>query len=471
MSETRQKLLTALGVAAVAMPLAMFGVIWFFPDLDPMIMAMDFHFYIVGFTALGAAIACAVIMASARTLSQTRLLFLGLAFLSIAGVFSVHGLATPGYLVDEYYKSVSVSSWLSAALGGTFAAISVVGLPHRVERHIERSGRAIFAAAAVAVFAYIGLSIAADSWLDWVPIDNRNLQLALGFASIALTAFAAWRFYQAYQFARLPSQIAMVITLILLMEVQVILIWGRLWHLSWWMYHGLYFVAIGVLFAGWAMEVRRAGTLRAIADALSMRDALAQLNRGLESPIVELVDAVEAKDKDTFGHVRRVSSLALGIGRRLGLPPSELRNVVLAAEMHDVGKISVPDSILAKPGPLTESEFSVVRQHTKRGHEIALQVPALRRIARAVRHHHERLDGSGYPDHLKGNDIPLLSRIIAVADTYDAITSKRPYRNGRGHDEAIAEIIRLRGIHFDPRCVDAFVASFSEQKPALERAA
>ncbi|MEX0786655.1 MAG: HD domain-containing phosphohydrolase [Dehalococcoidia bacterium] len=462
MSIDRGTALKGLGVLALAAPMVIFAVTRLVPALDPTIMAFNAHFYAVGFTAIAAAIACAIVMASARTLQNTRLLFLGLGFFAIAGIFAVHGLATPGFIADQYYASVSVSSWLSAAAGSLFVALSVATLPPKIDRAIERAGQYIFLAAGGAIFAYVALSLTAETWLDWVPIDNRWVQLSLGFGALALVAFAAWRYWQAYQFARLPSQLAMVAALVLLMEVQTIILWGRLWHLSWWLYHGLYGVAFLVLFAGWALEVRRAGTLRAIADALSMRDALAQLNRGLEAPILRLVEAIEIKDMETFGHVRRVSGYALAIGRRLGLSAGDLRSLVLAAEMHDVGKIRVPASILAKPGSLTEDEFAIVQSHTGSGHEIAGRVPALKDLAEVIKRHHERLDGSGYPDGLKGEDIPLLSRIVAVADTYDAMTSRRPYRDARGHIEAMGEIIRCKGVTLDARCVDALVDVFSQ---------
>lgn len=462
MNNRSAELLKYLGLVALASPIVLLGVLRAVPAWDPLIMAFDFHFYVVSLTAIAAALACGVLIASAKTLRHTRLLFLGLGFFAIAGIFAVHGLATPGVFMEGYYGSVGVSAWLSAAAGAALIAVSVVGLPKGLDRLVGRNGQTIFAAAAVGIGAYIGLSLAVQTWLDWVPIGDAWLQWSLGLGALALTGFAAWRYYQSYLFAKLPSQIAMVATLALLMEVQAIILWGRVWHLSWWLYHGLYGAAFVALFAGWWMETRRAGTLRAIADALSMRDALAQLDRGLDAPIVELVDAVEAKDVETFGHVRRVSSYSLRIAKHLGLSSAKLRAVALAAEMHDVGKISVPSSILSKPAALTDEEFAVVKAHTTRGAEIASQVPALRELTGAIRAHHERLNGSGYPDGLAGDDIPLVARIIAVADTYDAITSKRPYREGRSHEEAIAEITRLRGIEFDERCVDAFVTVFDD---------
>ncbi len=457
----QNRLLVGLSVVALLSPMVALALFRAYPQLDPVWMDRGFHFYAVSIVSLAAAAACIVVMASAATLQNTRLIFLGLAFLGIAGVFSVHGLMTRGFIAHEFYHSVAISGWLSAFLGCAFVALSVASLPRPIEHFLERNGRVFFVAAILLVVAYIELSLTMEAWLDWIPLD-QNLVLAAGLVGLAFGGFAAWRYWQAYQFARLPSQLAMIAALVLLMEVQAIIMWGGVWQISWWLYHALYGGAFVVLFAGWAIEARRAGTLRAIADALSMRDALAQLNRGLEAPILELVDAVEAKDAETFGHVRRVSGYALVVGKRLGLAPGALRMLALSAEMHDVGKISIPTSILAKPGPLTPEEYDVVKTHTSRGYEIAGQVKALAELSNVIRSHHERYDGSGYPDGLSGDAIPLFSRIIAVADSYDAMTSKRPYRSGRPHPDAIAEIKSKSGQQFDPQCVEAFLAVFED---------
>jgi HD-GYP domain-containing protein (c-di-GMP phosphodiesterase class II) len=165
----------------------------------------------------------------------------------------------------------------------------------------------------------------------------------------------------------------------------------------------------------------------------------------------------------TLGHVRRVSAYALAIGKKLGLHGQELRSLVLAAELHDVGKIGVPDHILGKPGSLTEEETAEMRRHTQRGFEIAQRVPALRALAPVIRAHHERVGGTGYPDALIGEQIPLLARIIAVADSFDAMTSARPYRAAISREAAIEELRRVRGRELDPRCVDAFLAWLAEE--------
>jgi HD-GYP domain-containing protein (c-di-GMP phosphodiesterase class II) len=464
---TLRRIALATGIGILALPSLSLALFRLDPSLDRMLMSSGVHFWMVGITALAAGIAAAVVIAASPTLRETRQLFLALAFVSIGGIFSIHGLMTPGsHFASGYYVSVSASAWLSVLGGAIFVALSVVEWPPAAERAIRRGGTMMFAWVAVAVGGYVAISLTSHGWLDFMPASDPSLQRGFAFTSTLLLAFALHRYTQAYLFARLPSQAAVVVALALLVQVPAILLWGAVWHLSWWSYHAVYGVAFAVLFAGWAIEIRRAGTIKVIADGLSMRDALSQLNRGRDAHVLELVDAIEAKDRATLGHVSRVSSYALAIGKRLNLSPQDLRALVLAAQMHDVGKIGVPDSILAKPGRLSAEEFTEVKKHAPRGDEIARRVPALRGLAPVIRAHHERLDGSGYPDGLHDNDIPLLARIIAVADTYDAITSARPYRAAMSHEAAVSELQRVRGAELDARCVDALLRSFEQEQRA-----
>ena len=428
--------------------------------------APAFHFWVVSATSLFAAIACAVVIGSARSLRETRLLFLALAFVSIAGVFAVHGLMTPGFIADGFYSSVPVSAWISVFVGAVFVALSATQLPHPVAHFVERAGGVIFAWTLIATAAYVVISIEAEHWLDPLPTSERWLQYLIALTSIALFAFGAWRYAQSYLFARLPSQAAIVIALVMLCEVPAILLWGDDWHASWWSYHALYAAAFIVLFAGWAVEVRRAGSLRAIADALSMRDALAQLNRGRDAHVLELVDAIEIKDAATLGHVSRVSAHALD--DRPPPRPAAGRAAQPRARRADARRRQD-----RRAGLDPAQAFGAHRRRVRRGetphrprrrdrppHE------ALRALAPIIRAHHERMNGSGYPDGLSGDEIPLLARIIAVADTYDAMTSNRPYRGARNPDEAAAELLRVAGSELDARCVTALLAVFDEQQAA-----
>lgn len=172
--------------------------------------------------------------------------------------------------------------------------------------------------------------------------------------------------------------------------------------------------------------------------------------------ITALAEAIEKRDPYTGGHVRRVVSYSLLLGFEMGLSAEELENLRLSAALHDVGKIAVPDSVLRKPAPLDAEEERIMQRHPVDGADIVSRIRELREVLPGVRHHHERLDGKGYPDGLIDREIPLTARIIAVADTYDAMTTSRPYRCALSPLNAAAEIRRGAGTQFCPTVVAAF---------------
>lgn len=178
-----------------------------------------------------------------------------------------------------------------------------------------------------------------------------------------------------------------------------------------------------------------------------------------EDAIAALAEAIEAKDHFTGGHVGRVVRLATSLGKAIGLSHREIRLLRQAAVLHDVGKIGVPEAVLNKPGELTQEERALIRQHPETGARILshLDTSGIDQVIAAVRGHHERWDGTGYPDELAGEEIPLLARIIAVADTYDALTSDRPYRPAYSQERALDILIESRGKHLDRRLMDLFI--------------
>jgi HD-GYP domain-containing protein (c-di-GMP phosphodiesterase class II) len=169
-----------------------------------------------------------------------------------------------------------------------------------------------------------------------------------------------------------------------------------------------------------------------------------------------LAQAIDAKDHYTHGHTNRVKEVSLAIARRWfhkhAVPIDEnfLRDIHIASTLHDIGKIGVPESILNKQGPLTPEEFNVIKQHPEIGEKILQSIEGLDNCIAAVKYHHERYDGTGYPDGLKGDQIPLIASIVCVADTYDAMVSDRPYRKGLSKEKAISEIVSLAGKQFHP---------------------
>jgi putative nucleotidyltransferase with HDIG domain len=206
-------------------------------------------------------------------------------------------------------------------------------------------------------------------------------------------------------------------------------------------------------------------------DELHLADALAaHVSAGIEcalllrkqrdlfySTITMLAQAVELRDQYTGNHTARVTEYSHLLGQQLELPAEDLHVIRFGTPLHDIGKIGIDDSILRKPGKLTPAEFETMKTHTTKGAKILEQVPDMQPVIPIVRSHHERWDGLGYPDGLKGEEIPRLARIVAVADAFDAMTSDRPYRAGMAHEDAFRELEKQSGKQFDPQMAAAFL--------------
>ena len=193
-----------------------------------------------------------------------------------------------------------------------------------------------------------------------------------------------------------------------------------------------------------------------------LRHALADLERSYDITLEALGDALDLKDAETEGHSKRVTGFTIAIARAMGLPQDRVRVIARGAFLHDVGKMAIPDAILRKPGRLSPEEQEIMRQHARLGYQMLRKIPFLHEAANIVYSHQERFDGSGYPRGLKGDQIPLGARIFAVADTFDAMTSDRPYRAAQSISSGRREIERQSGKQFDPEIVKVF-QSISER--------
>jgi putative nucleotidyltransferase with HDIG domain len=208
------------------------------------------------------------------------------------------------------------------------------------------------------------------------------------------------------------------------------------------------------------LRMRKAEADLALANRnLKMRTSdLAERQRSLFVAMTKsLVSALEAKDEYTRAHSARVTEISLKIAEKMGLNEREKKDLEVATILHDIGKIAVPEKILHKKDKLTKEEMLIIQQHPVHGEKILKPVVELNKVARVIRHHHERYDGKGYPDGLKSLEIPIGSRIMAIADTYDAITSERPYRKANSHNYAVKEIVNKSGEQFDPEVVEHFI--------------
>ena len=195
---------------------------------------------------------------------------------------------------------------------------------------------------------------------------------------------------------------------------------------------------------------------RIVLQANALESALLERERTYDTTLVALASALDVRDSETGGHSDRVLRYMELIIQELGLVGSDVAFLRRGALLHDIGKIGVPDSILRKPTSLSESEWVAMRKHPEYGARIIAGIPFLEDVSRIVRHHHERWDGTGYPDRLRGEEIPLGARIFAVADSFDAMTSDRPYRRAMSVGAACEEIVRCSGTQFEPSVVDAF---------------
>jgi PAS domain S-box-containing protein len=200
---------------------------------------------------------------------------------------------------------------------------------------------------------------------------------------------------------------------------------------------------------------------------VALRDSLNRLRRTLDGTVTALAIAVETRDPYTAGHQRGVAQLACAIAAEMGFSPDRLEGMRVMGFLHDIGKIAVPAEILSKPGRLSEYEFNIVKFHSQVSYDILKEVDFPWPVALAVLQHHEKIDGSGYPHGLKGEDIIIEARILTVADVVEAMASHRPYRPALGTDQAVEEISKQRDILYDPEVVDACLKVLRENRVRL----
>jgi hypothetical protein len=514
---TRRQLMRGLGwTAVITIPFAILILALAGVTPDPVWQGTNFHFLIVSLTSFIALFMAIFMLVAASQLNDARVVFLSLAFLGIAGIFSVHGLTTPGALVPGMNPWIGFCAHFAMLVGAFFFALSTVEWRPAIERRIvawQRPFTLSFAVGLVAfAFVALGSSVGADhsshtpnvaatsaethaedseyggdgygsytssaaqsgsgaAHADAEPglgrfgfLVSAPVERSVTFATLLLSTVVIYRYFRIYRLSRIPLVTGFLVSAIFLFQAQFSLSYAPTWHASWWLYHVLLLGAFTATLTGMIIEYSHSGSLRGVVEGLLLRDTITQLQRGYAEVIVALVGAVEAKDVYTRGHTQRVSDLSVRIGQELKLPHERLRVLSQAAMLHDIGKIGVPDSILNKPGPLTLEEFATIQEHPARGHSIIKDVRSLQAVVGGVRHHHERLDGSGYPDGLVGEQIPLEARIIAVADVYDALTSLRPYRPAWSRDRALAVLDEQAGAKLDEACVQALHAVLARQR-------
>ena len=428
------------------------------------------HFYIVSAVSIIAALVAAALALATVQIGLYRVLFLCLGFMSLCAIFAVHGLTTPGVLVPNLFakysgSAVAISAYLSLALPALFFAASYAPGLARIEARLP-----FWPAGWLVLVVVIGLAVYAGiavyrTWLiAALPLSLPPYSTGLAIFSIGLFFFAALRQARSYRRARLVSQAFLLASFVLLADAAAAMVLFRPWTAGWWYYHLLMLAAVGLALNALIVERSRARSLRSVIEAALELDVSIDVEELDFEVIAALVAAVEVKDRETQGHNRRVAQLCVQIGRQLGMSATELRVLARTGLLHDVGKLGIPDSILEKHGPLTEAESVVMRTHPEIGVTILKRGGHFKRELLGVLYHHERMDGSGYPHGLVADGIPIEARIVAVADTYDVLTTNRPYRQACGGREARRVVQNEAGTHLDPHVVVALMRALDRRE-------
>jgi HD-GYP domain-containing protein (c-di-GMP phosphodiesterase class II) len=413
------------------------------------------HCWLVGASALAALAAAALLTFRGAADHDARAVIAGGAFSTMATLLAVHGLTTPGVLVG-HNGVVALSGGVTIPVGA--ALLALLGVPSLADPRRIRTILTLQLAAMVAIFAVSGLGIAFPALVPHVPAPKSLSAMLLLFAGGALLALVGLRAARTYALSRRGGDLAILVGVwwLGLALLPALLMGGS--YLDWWLGHGLEVMGIALVGLPVALDLRRATPSRTLTGDLRAVELVTACEAFMGSHLRGLLARLGEKDASTDEHTRRVALRAVEVGEELGLAPARLRALAVGGLLHDVGKLSVPDDILKKPAGLDDDEFALIRRHPDWGHELVGRVAAYPEGVRSlVRDHHERLDGTGYPRGLAGAEISLDTRILAVCDVFDALVSKRVYRDAWTPERALALLRAEAGTAFDTSCVEALV--------------
>jgi putative nucleotidyltransferase with HDIG domain len=446
----RQRTVSLLGLLAACAVLPA-AAVHFFGETEVRISG-TVHFLPIAVSAgLAAAAALALTLAGARR-GDARSVVIGTAFSSMAALLSIHGLMTPGFLVGDN-GLVAFSGALTLPVGGAVLALAAVP-----ELRRPSSVRPVLALQATLIAGILALGLSGllrPSFVPGVPEPGSTaawIVLGLGIVFYGALGVRAGR---TYLLTRRLADLAVVYGLVLL---AVSLFPGLLMYyteLGWWLGHAWELIGIGLVGVPVALDLHRGAQSRPLTNDLRASELVSAADAFMGPTVRALLVRLAHKDDYTAEHTRGVALRAVQVGEELGLAPVRLRELAVGGLLHDVGKLAVPNEILQKPGALTDDEFDVIKRHPDLGAELVRELGFSTQVARLVRDHHERLDGTGYPCGLGAPDLDIETRIMAVCDVFDALLSERVYREAWTLEDALELITKESGTKFDPACVDA----------------
>jgi HD-GYP domain-containing protein (c-di-GMP phosphodiesterase class II) len=410
------------------------------------------HLVVMAVASTLAAVASVALLVAGVRGGDARSVISGGAFATMTLLLALHGLATPGVLFDAN-GVIALAGGTALPVGGALLALAAVPAL-RQRRDVGRIAAA-FGVLLVVIAAAGALALAVPRVLPRVPQPGDPPSVALLAAGAFFFLLIAWRASRTYALTRRGADLCVAVGVVWLgcALVPQLLIAPGTW--DFWLGHVLEIAGVALVGVPLALDVHRGRPSRPSVGDLPAAALVANEEAFLGAHVRALMARLAIKDGSTEQHTRRVAELAVAIGEELGLGPGRLRELALAGLLHDIGKLSVPTAILAKPGALTDAEFAAIQLHPVSGDELLAELGYAERIRRPVRGHHERLDGSGYPDGLAGDAIDTETRILAVADVYDALVSPRVYRGAWEPERALALLRDGAGGTFDAACVAA----------------
>ena len=411
------------------------------------------HFVGVGVTALALTTAAGVLTIVGARRRDGRTVLIGTAFSVMAALLALHGLATPG-VITEMNGVVAFTGAGTLPIGA--AILALTALP--ALRRPESVGPLLLLQAALLVVIF-GLGASALLTPDLVPpVPEPSSPAALTALGIGLAFFLllAWRAFRTFLLTRRLEDLLVAVGIVWLGAALPPAMTQTYWALNWWLGHAFELVGIVLVIVPVALDLRRSHQSRPLVGDLRGAELVAAEETFLGAQVRALTQRLAEKDTYTEEHTRRVALRAVQVGEALGFAPTRLRELAIGGLLHDIGKLSVPDGILKKPGPLDEAERTVIAKHPLWGIRLLGELGGFSdSVRRLVRDHHERLDGSGYPSGLRERELQLDARILAVCDVYDALISPRVYRGPWSHEQAMAHLHEHAGTQFDGRSVQA----------------
>ncbi|WP_336790549.1 HD-GYP domain-containing protein [Paenibacillus sp. MMO-177] len=455
---------------SLAVPLIAFTVLRMNPAWDYHLHSPNGHFYVVTIVS-GAAFALAIAVGvAAIRLRNLKITFLSLSFVSLAALFLVHGLSTP----REAYHTTALPSnaaQMSILLAVMWLWLSSMSSDRRIISWLSAHQRWLLPIWTASIAVICALLWLFSDQMSWLQMKQGPIKWTATLLIVGLNGWTMYRYLETYLSTRFPLQLAIVYSSGWMIAAQIINVTGTMWMLSWWIYHLLLLASISAMIVGIYYQYRSSGSYTKSLKQLFQNDPKEWIHAYMSPAVRQLIRTTETRDAYTAGHNYRVALYAIQLGEELGLNPDQLRAIAQGGIVHDIGKLIVPDNILNKPGKLTPEEREVIEKHPVTGFNLCRRLGFMQEELAVIRSHHERWDGSGYPDSLSGENIPLLARVTAVADVYDALTSSRSYRAALSHEKAMAIILKERGKHFDPLCVDALVRIAGEKGWAFKASA